>query len=404
MPASTEILFSPLPLRNITLPNRLVRAATYEGWGDAHGVPQDGLIGCYTKLARGGVGTLITGFAYTSQTGHAMQPGQCGIDVDEKIAPWQRVTSAVRAASSEMKLILQIAHAGRQTRQEITCKPVVGASTRWCSYFRQHVRALDDAGVQGVVNEFAEAARRAREAGFDGVQVHAAHGYLLHQFLSPWTNTRQDRWGEPALLLLEVIRAIHRCCGDDFPVLVKLSGEEDRRPGIQVEDTIATVRQLEAEGVDAVEISYGTMEYALNIIRGAIPVNVALKVNPLYNGFPDTVKWIWKTFCFPSYRQQMIPFSSCYNLSAAVRVKQATCLPVIAVGGFRTLEEMVDALSTLGVDAVSLCRPLIREPDVPVQIQQGLFTRSRCTNCNLCSVHCDSRQPLRCYQQQEEAS
>jgi 2,4-dienoyl-CoA reductase-like NADH-dependent reductase (Old Yellow Enzyme family) len=392
-----NLLFSELKLRNMTLPNRIIRSATYEGWGDINGVPRMELAEVYCELARGGVGTIITGFAFTSQTGRAMHPGQCGIDSDEKIAPWRRVVDEVRRASAEVKLIMQIAHAGRQTRMDVTGTLLVGASSKPCSYFRQRPRTLDEDSVPAVIDEFADAALRAKTAGFDAVQIHAAHGYLIHQFLSPWTNTRDDQWADGPLLLESVVQAVKVKCGDDFPVLVKLSAADDNSPGIQLADTIHTVKRLERLEIDAAEISYGTMECALNIIRGAVPVDAVLSVNPMFNRIPGFAKSVWKKLCAPAYLRKFIPFEENYNLEAATHIRKETNVPIIAVGGIRTLESMVDAIGNPGIDAVALCRPLIREPDIPSKILSGEFTKSLCANCNMCAVHCDSRQPLRCY-------
>jgi len=292
---------------------------------------------------------------------------------------------------------MQLSHAGRQTRREATGLPVVGASTRQCSYFRQSVRALDEAGIQTVIAGFADAAWRAREAGFDGVQVHGAHGYLVHQFLSPWTNTRTDRWGERPLLLLEIIRAIRRRCGEEFPLLVKLSAADDAPVPLRVTDTIDTVKRLEELEIDAVEISYGSMEYALSIIRGAMPIELAMQINPLFSRYPAVVQWLWKKLALPGYKTKTQPYREAYNLEAAAQIKRATSLPVIPVGGFRRLESMVAALTEYGLDAVSLCRPLICEPDWPAKLRRGESERSRCTNCNLCTIHVDGREPVRCY-------
>lgn len=395
--ATSDALFSELRLRNMTLPNRIIRSATYEGWGEADGTPRSELADVYSELARGGVGTIITGFVFISQEGRAMHPGQCGIDSDEKIAPWRRIVESVRKTNPEVKLIMQIAHTGRQTRRQITGVPLVGASDRPCTYFRQRPHALDDSSIADIIREFAYAAYRAKKAGFDAVQIHAAHGYLIHQFLSPWTNTRTDRWADCPLLLEEVIQAVRSKCGYDFPVLVKLSAADDNSPGIRVEDTIETVKRLERLEIDAVEISYGTMEYALNIIRGAVPIDAVLRVNPMFNRIPGLFKSLWKKFCAPAYLRQFIPFEQDYNLEAASRIWSETELPIIAVGGIRTLESMVGIISDFNIDAVALCRLLICEPDIPRKILSGEFTKSKCTNCNLCAIYCDSRQPLRCY-------
>ena len=402
--APVRALFTPLHLRHVTLGNRILRSATYEGRGDAEGVPGSDLADVYIELAQGGVGAIITGFAFVSQAGRAMQPRQCGIDSDPKIEPWKRIVARVREASPDIALFMQIAHCGRQTRREATGLPVVGVSSRKCSYFRQRVRVLDNAGIRTIIKQFGEAAYRAREAGFDGVQIHAAHGYLVHQFLSPWTNTRKDHWSNPTLFLEEIVRAVRGRCGDVFPVLVKLSATEDRTPGIRIENTVHTVRALEELNVDAVEVSYGTMEYGLNIIRGRWPIDAVLRSNPLFNRIPAVMRRAWKAICLPSHLKRLVPFEEGYNIDAAARIGQATSIPVIAVGGIRSLDMMVSCLAANGLDGVSLCRPLICEPDLPAKLRDGRATRSRCRNCNLCTVYCDNPRATRCCRTQEPSA
>lgn len=399
-----DILFSEVRLPNITLKNRFIRSATYEGLGDSKGVPRKELAALYSDLARGGTGTIITGFAFISQGGRAMQSHQCGIDTDDRIAPWQDITSSVHESAPEVKLIMQLAHTGRQTLQKATGRAVVGASSRRCTYFRQRVRALDDSGIRRIAREFGQAAYRAQQAGFDGVQVHGAHGYLVHQFLSPWTNTRSDHWRGPQLFLERVIEAIRERCGESYPVFVKLSAGDDNPHGLSVEGTIRTAQCLEDMKVDAVEISYGTMEYALNIIRGECPVDVVLRVNPLFNGIPPFLRTLWRKLFAGSYLNKLTPFSENYNVAAAMRIKQETDLAVFPVGGIRSVVGMVDCIATQGLDAVSLCRPLICEPDLPLKIRAGSWKQSKCTNCNLCTVYADGRHPVRCYQKRKEES
>lgn len=397
-------LFKPLPLRSITLKNRIVRSATYEGLGLPDGTPRPELADLYRRLAEGGAGVLITGFAFISQTGRAMQPGQCGIDSDEKIAAWKKIIEPLKLDFPETALFMQLAHTGRQTRSAATGLPAAGVSKRRCSYFRQQVHVLSSGEIETIIDEFAAAARRAQNAGFGGVQLHAAHGYLIHQFLSPWTNDRNDRWGNPEAFLQSTIRAVKAACGDDFPVLLKLSASDDNTPGIRLTDTVQTVRRIAPLGIDAVEISYGTMEYALNIIRGDCPVDLTLKINPLFSRIPRPLQAMWRCFRAPAYIRRFIPFTPGYNLDAAGQVKAATDIPVFTVGGFRDAAAMAAAVAEGRTDAISLCRPLIIDPDWPRKIKQGISTRSTCTNCNRCTIYCDAPEPTRCRRTTKETA
>lgn len=400
--SETGLLFTPLELRNVPIRNRILRSATYEGMGDPNGFPRVELANMYQNLARGGVGAIITGFVYISQAGRAMQPGQCGIDADEKMEAWKNIVQRVKKDVPDVRLFMQLAHTGRQTRCEITGLPVSGVSARKCSYFRQNVKVLTEDEIKSLISEFGKAAYRAKQAGFDGVQIHAAHGYLIHQFLSPWTNTRTDRWADRPLFLEKTIREVKRVCGEAYPVLVKLSAADDNSPGIRVENTINTVKRMEPLAIDAVEVSYGTMEYALNIIRGQCPVDLVLKINPLFNRIPTVIRGIWKFFRAKAYMARFIPFQENYNVESAATIKAATSLPIIAVGGIRTRKSMIDCLAKHGLDGVSVCRPLICESDWPAKLCDGRSEQSECTNCNFCTIYCDSLQSLRCYRRRKE--
>lgn len=397
---SRDLLFQPLQVGPLTLPNRLIRSATYEGMARTDGTPRvDLLARLYAALAKGGVGAIITGFNSVSQDGRAMQQGQCGLDTDGKALAWSKVLKSVRASAPRIPILAQLAHAGRQTRQEATGETVFGASSRSCAYFRQRVETLDDNGIHRIIRAFVEAALRARDAGFDGVQVHGAHGYLIHQFLSPWTNRRRDIWKDRDRFCLSVVDGIREACGPEFGVWVKLSGAEDRRPGIVPEDAARTARALEGAGTHLLEVSYGTMELALNIIRGEAPLDEALGVNPLFDGVPAVLRPLWKILARRTLLRGLQGFTPLYNLPAATTVKAAVTIPVAVVGGIRTLDQARRALTIHGLDAVGLCRPLLREPDLPDRWRRGQATGSACSNCNLCTVYCDSGEITKCRSQ-----
>lgn len=392
-------LFAPLSLGAVTLKNRVMRSATYEGMGDARGMPGMALAALYRALAEGGVGAIVTGFAFVSQQGRAMQPRQCGVDDEEKAEAWGRIVEAAACARERVKLFMQIAHTGRQTLAAVTGARVVGASRRRSPYFRQRVAALTEDEVYGVVGQFARAAWRAKQAGFDGVQIHAAHGYLIHQFLSRATNRRRDRWGARNAFLMAVVDAVRARCGSEFAVLVKLSAADDDRRGVTVGQTIETAGKLAQGGVDAIEVSYGTMGDALNIMRGACPLGRVFEVNPLFRDMPPVKRALWRVFAGRVAMLRLKPFEENYNVAAAARIRRAVAVPVFAVGGVRSVAGMVEAVTRQGLDGVSMSRPLVCEPSLPREIHAGRRERSRCTNCNLCTVHADADSGVTCYRE-----
>ncbi|MFI4911032.1 MAG: NADH:flavin oxidoreductase [Sedimentisphaeraceae bacterium JB056] len=398
-------IFSPLKLKNITLPNRFVRSATYEGMSDSNGVVNKKIGELYGKLAQGGVGTIITGFCFVSKQGRAMQLSQAGLYNQQTMNAWKQALEIFREFRTDTKIFAQLAHTGRQTLSSVTGCAVVGAGNKKSLYFREKTRKLDADEVQSIVKEFADSALMAKLAGFDGVQLHGAHGYLIHQFLSPETNRRNDKWKDGSLFLLNIIEKIKSKCGDDFPVLVKLSWADDRQ--LKIDDTIKTVRKIE-QLVDAVEISYGTMDFAMNIFRGSCPVEVAFKINPIFKNMSWFSKGLWKYFIAPQYLKRLKPFTENYNLAAAMKIKENTNAEVFSVGGFRKLSSMKNAIDR-GISAVSLCRPFICEHDLIHKFRNGSADKSKCINCNLCAVHCDGdlssstlRLNTKCYYQNKD--
>ena len=268
--------------------------------------------------------------------------------------------------------------------------------------FGEVPRELTIAEIVFLEEKMAEMSAEALRYGFDGVEIHSPHGYLIHQFLSPWTNDRSDRWGDPTRFLADCLGAVRERCGEDFPVLVKLSAADDNEPGITVAAMVRTAGVLDRLGVEAAEISYGTMEYALNIIRGAFPVAEVPAANPLLNRYPAPVRWAVKRFGLPRHAGRFKRFERNYNVPAALAVREATRLPVIPVGGIRTLSEMRELVTGLGFAAVGLSRPLVCEPDLPRKLAAGTVQASQCSQCNLCTVHADGGEPLRCRRAEKE--
>ena len=393
MQALIKSLMEPLVLKRCVLPSRIIRSATYEGMADGEGIPQPGMASLYMDMVWDTPGTLITGICAVSREGRTMHPGQAAIWDDSLIAPWRSVVETVRRASPGTKLFMQLAHAGRQTLKRVTKLPVKGAGVKTCGSFRQMTRPMSEADARGAIADFAAAARRAMVAGFDGVQLHAAHGYLIHQFLSPQTNSRRNIFKDKGLFLEETVEAVRAACGPEFPVLLKVSWADDR--GLTPRDILPAVARV-ADELDAVEVSYGSMEVPLNIFRGEFPMQAALAVNPCLKVLPWPLKLIWKHFVFPRKREEFKPFTHCYNLPGAKVLSDSLSIPIIPVGGIHNLADMRQCLEE-GFPAVALSRPFVAEPDLLPRLARGDWERSRCIVCNMCAIHCDSNEGLRCY-------
>lgn len=394
-------IFEEFKLGELVLKNRVVKSATFEGMCDDRGCPTDRYVRMYEELAENGVGCLITGFTYVSDQGKAMHPGQGGLDRAEKVEAFRKVTGAVHKQGA--RILLQIAHAGRQTRKAETGFPVEGVSRKRSLYYLQKPRVLTTAEVFDIIDRFAEVSYFGKLAGFDGVQLHGAHGYLIHQFLLPGINNRSDLFktdrntGLGTKFLDLLIDKIRERCGEEYPVLIKISCTDNYFKPFTKEQYIELIRFLDRKRVAAIEVSCGTMDYSLNIFKGDIPVDVILARNPIYKTNNRMLRFLFKKIFLPVMNRKMKPFEPMYNLDYSKLAKSHTDTPILCVGGFRTGTEMEHALESNQTDLVSLCRPFLCEPDLLQKIANDINYRSMCTNCNVCTVMCDSGLPTRCY-------
>jgi 2,4-dienoyl-CoA reductase-like NADH-dependent reductase (Old Yellow Enzyme family) len=394
-------LFEQASIGSNVLKNRIIRSATYEGMCDREGFPTEKYRNHYIELARNDVGGIITGFAYTSKTGRAMQPGQAAIDAASKIPFYREITEGVHRYGS--RIFMQVAHAGRQTNREATGEKPVSPSVKRSSYFNQTPRSLGTGEALRLAEEFSDAALRVKESGFDGVQLHAAHGYLIHQFLLPSINNRKDCFGvDPQTRLgtrfLDlIIDCVREKCGSGFPVLVKISGGDDYRHHFSETQLVDLICFLDRKRVSAIEISYGTMDIPLNIFRGrSVPLDAIIRHNPRYRRKHELSRSLWKALISPLLLKKLKPFTPAYNLPYAALAKNFTDIPVISVGGFRDSGQMESALTDLKADFIGLSRPLLCEPDLVRKIAKNRRYIARCVSCNMCAVMCDSPHPTRC--------
>lgn len=345
------MLFEPFSFSGLTLKNRLVRSATFEKRADEDGFVTENLIELYEDLARGGVGLIITGNALVHPSGRTVRQMLC-VHSDIYIQGLRRLTSAVHALGG--LIAIQITHGGRQSfpillggNEPMAPSAVYDSSTKIMP------RAMADSEIWMVIDAFGDASKRARIAGFDAVQIHGAHGYLVSEFLSPYTNRRDDYWGGDEErrfhFIEEIYKSIRKEAGEDYPLLIKMNADDLIERGLTVEEAARIARKLEDMGIDAVEVSGGMYESK----HGAAEPDILTSDQEGY------------------FRE------------AGKAFKNVLRIPVILVGGIRSRAVIEDVLLKGHADLISLSRPLIREPDLPNKFAEGK-EKADCISCNGC--------------------
>ena len=345
-----SMLFAPGKIGTLTLPNRLVRSATAERMADNDGRPTPRLGALYRELAQGGVGLIITGHMYVHPSGKA-HAEMAGIYSDELIPDLAQVASAVHREGGHV--FVQINHGGMQCSPE-TVPETIAPSAVDAPFLDRPAREMTADEIALAIQAYGQAARRAQEAGFDGVQIHGAHGYLIGQFLSPFVNRRTDEWGSDGerrtRFLRAVCQAVREQVGPDYPVAIKLGMMDGVEGGLTPEGGVQVVAALEEMGLDGIEISGG--------IGGGRDLNTRTGIRRVAD--------------------------EAYFRPLARQARPATRLPIVLVGGFRSRQVMEEVLSSGDADFISMCRPLICEPDFPNRLRLGLQERSRCISANRC--------------------
>ncbi|MFA6149406.1 MAG: NADH:flavin oxidoreductase [bacterium] len=363
-------LFREGSINGITLKNRIVRSATWEGMCDGDGNPTERLIDLYRALCRGGVGLIISGYTYVRADGKEM-PGTMGIHSDDRIPALNRLTRAVHEEGG--RIFCQLFHGGGRASAKEAGVRLLAPSGGKDATSPESPRAMSVQDIHELVTAFADGAGRARRAGFDGVQLHGAHGYLINQFLSPLTNARTDAFGgtleNRIRFLREVYDAVRREVGPSWPVAIKLTASDNVPGGFPLEEGAAVARSLEAWGIDAIEVSSGTRD----------------------SGEEG-----------PARRKIDSPEREAYNAPLARRIKAEVKVPVIVVGGFRSLEVCEAVLENKGADFIALSRPFIREPDLVRKWEADRTHRARCISCNGCFRPGVTEGGIRCVQAEKE--
>jgi 2,4-dienoyl-CoA reductase-like NADH-dependent reductase (Old Yellow Enzyme family) len=362
-------LFEKTQIKDLELANRFVRSATWEGLAREDGACTSELIDLMTALAANKVGLIITGHTYVSPEGQATRR-QLGIHNERLIDGLREMTAAVHQKGG--RIIMQLAHGGLRSDPEFTGMTPTGPSNGE-DLLGSPGREMTVEDIQQAVNAFGQASRRAREAGFDGVEIHAAHGYLLSQFLSPAFNRRADDYGgnigNRARFLLEVLGSIRRSVGDTYPVFAKINSQDFLNDGLTREDAIQAGIMLDDAGIDAIEVSGGTFFSGKHV---------------------------------PFRKDIIFEREQAYFRQAAKKLKAGIKVPVILVGGIRSYFLAERLLDEGFADCLSMSRPYIREPGLIARWQSGDLRKATCISCNGCLGAARSGRGIYCVQDQKK--
>ncbi len=344
-------LFEETSINGMTMRNRMVRSATWEGMCDKEGRPSEKLIQCYRELAQGGIGLIISGYTFVRPEGRQM-PGKMGIHTDDFADDFRKLTGAVHETGG--KIAVQLVHAGGQTDTKNAGRQPFAPSAVKPAQFSEMPAELKKDKIHDIVTALGEGARRAKAWGFDAVELHGAHGYLINQFLSPLTNRRSDEYGgsieNRSRFLMQVYIKVREVVGEGYPVLIKLNAADNLEGGLEINDAVYAAKKLSDDGIDAIEVSAGTP-----VSGNETPARVQINK----------------------------PEKEAYNLELARHIKDSVSCPVMVVGGFRSYEIAEKAVNS-GIDYIAMARPLIREPGLASRWLSGDRSPAKCISCNSC--------------------
>jgi 2,4-dienoyl-CoA reductase-like NADH-dependent reductase (Old Yellow Enzyme family) len=386
-------LFEQTNIKSMQLKNRLVRSATFERMCDKDGYPTNELLNLYEKLAKGGVGLIITGFATVSK--NFRTPFTSRIDEDELISKYKKITDKVH--EYDCCIAMQINHPGRQTTKSDTGNEPIAPSAVNCRFPESIPREMTEEEIESVINDYVNAAVRIKEAGFDAIQLHGAAGYLINQFLSPYTNRRTDQWGGSLENRIRFMKEIYFGCrqnlGENYPILIKLNSHDNMKHGLKLDEGIKIAEMASVMGFDAIEVSSGIFEDGLSTLCGDFPADILIDD---FHAFDDKPVMRFLMRHFGKKLMKMPNFTPEFNREAARLIKQKVNIPVFNVGGIHDPKAMIDVLEQKDADYISLSRPLIADPGFPAKIKKGILLPSKCIQCNHCFFYL-MKSPLKCH-------
>ena len=372
-------IFTPVTIGPVTLRNRVIRSAAFENMAYGNSPSQD-LYDYHVAVARGGVGMTTLAYAAVDRSGLSFD-GQLWMR-KEIVPDLRRITDAIHAEGA--KASIQLGHCGNMThRSTCGCMPV-GASGGFNMYSPTFVRSLKVNEIHDLVKAFGNAVNLAREAGFDCVEIHAGHGYLISQFLSPYTNHRHDEFGgslENRMRFMRmVISEVMKAAGDDLGVIVKMNMHDGFKKGMQRAECLEVAKELERLGVHAIVLSAGFVSKApMEVMRGAMPLKTLAH-------YMDMKKFWWLKAALLTIGRLLIPtvpYREGYFLEDAKQFRQELKLPLIYVGGLISKDKMEEVLAA-GFQGLQVARALVHDTDFVNKLHSGEITCSGCKHSNYC--------------------
>jgi 2,4-dienoyl-CoA reductase-like NADH-dependent reductase (Old Yellow Enzyme family) len=391
--AERQRIFSAAKLGGLTLRNRVIKTATYEGMCPG-GIPSPSLTKHHRDLAAGGVGMTTVAYCSVSPNGRTFSEQ---MTMRPEVVPKLReVTDAVHSEGAAASL--QLGHCGYFSKNaELTLKRPLGPSFGINEYGLMagmpFAGAMTEADIEHTIEEFGAAAGLAAEAGFDAVELHLGHGYLLSQFLSPAVNRRRDRFGgslENRLRFpLAAVRRVREVVGAELPILAKTNLRDGFKGGLELEEAIGVARALEAEGIDAIVLSGGfTSKSPFFLFRGERPLKEMIEVEK-----SRLQKLTLRVFGRAIIKAH--PFEEMFFLEDAREVRKAVKVPLVLLGGIVSLANIEQAMAE-GFEFVAMGRALINDPGLIGKLERGEVARSACVPCNKCVAEMDRPGGVRC--------
>jgi 2,4-dienoyl-CoA reductase-like NADH-dependent reductase (Old Yellow Enzyme family) len=381
------LAFTPFELGPLRLRNRIVKPATFEGMCP-DGLGGEALVAHHREVAEGGAALTTVAYASVSPDGRSYATQL--VTRPEAGPGLRRLADAVHREGAAVSL--QVGHCGYFANPRVIGGRPLGASRLFNAYGLAFARPMDETDLARVISDFAAAARLARDSGLDAAELHFGHGYLVSQFLSPFTNRRRDRWGgtlpNRARLAVEILRAARAAVGPDFPLLLKVNLRDGFPGGLELDESVEVARLLEAEGATALVLSCGFVSRTpLLMLRGEVPVaRMAANQEAWHARVGLTL--------FGRLLVQAWPWEEAFLLEEARRVRAAVRLPLVLLGGLKSLPAIDRALGA-GFELVGMGRALLHDPELPRRLERGETTASGCVPCNECIPEMD-RGGVRC--------